>query len=413
MATIAGVLVVTLAGLTMGTGVWPMKLIRKFEFEHWWFLAMFTGLILVPWTITLVAFPHALVAYRDVPLRYLITSNAFAMCWGVANVLCGLCFVRIGVALTNAILTGLGASVAVIVPMLFKGSGLFQDAPSLLSPAGLTVLSGIGIMLIGVVLASLAGFGRDRELQKLQKTSGSFLGGLIMTIIAGITSAGLALAFVYSQDPIISRVTTVEPGATIKVTVVGDKEREVAVESNGTIVLHKAGEPLVPIAVAGLSAKAAAGKIADALGLSQQPEANALVRVESPNVLAVFTVWAAGLLGGAVINLAYPIYWMTKRRSWGVLVTSWREVLYSLIMGVQFAVAVVLVGKGMILLGALGASVGAGIQQAMQMVGGQGLGFVSGEWRGVSGKPRKQMYYAILVLLIAAFVMAISNTMTK
>ena len=50
------------------------------------------------------------------------------MSWGIANVLCGLCFVRIGVALTGAILTGLGASVAVAVPLVFKGSGLFKDA---------------------------------------------------------------------------------------------------------------------------------------------------------------------------------------------------------------------------------------------------------------------------------------------
>ncbi len=41
-------------------------------------------------------------------------------------------------------------------------------------------------------------------------------------------------------------------------------------------------------------------------------------------------------------------------------------------------------GKGMLLLGAApGASVGWGIQQAMQMAGTQMLGFASGEWRGV------------------------------
>jgi hypothetical protein len=64
-------------------------------------------------------------------------------------------------------------SVVVTLPMIFKGSGLFKDAPDLTSPTGLTVLGGVGAMLIGVVLASLAGFGRDRELTKLQQTSGS------------------------------------------------------------------------------------------------------------------------------------------------------------------------------------------------------------------------------------------------
>jgi hypothetical protein len=70
-------------------------------------------------------------------------------------------------------------------------------------------------------------------------------------------------------------------------------------------------------------------------------------------------------------------------------------------------------GKGMLLLGALGASVGWGIQQAMQMTGGQAVGFISGEWRGVTGKPRRQMYAAIAVLIVAAMIMAYGNTLTK
>ena len=97
----------------------------------------------------------------------------------------------------------------------------------------------------------------------------------------------------------------------------------------------------------------------------------------------------------------------------GVLASSWPELALSIIIGCQFCLAVVLVGKGMILLGALGGSVGAGIQQAMQMVGGQGLGFISGEWRGVVGTPRRQMYCAIAVLLIASIIMAYSNTLAN
>jgi hypothetical protein len=410
METVLGVLVVAVAGLTMGSGVWPMKLMRKFQFEQWWFIGMLLGLIILPWTITLIAFPNAIAAYRDVPISVLIISNLCSISWGVANVLCALCFVRIGVALTMAILTGLGVSVASILPMVFKGSGLFKDAPGVTSPAGMVVVCGVGVMLIGVVLASVAGFGRDRELKKLQQTSGSFLGGLIMTIIAGVTSAGIMLAFVYSQGPIVARVSMVEAGQTIGLKV-ADHEAlngSYPVAKEGTITLK--GEKEVAIPVGGLTAKAAGDKIAESLGIPVS-EAESKVSVDSPNILAILPVQAIGLLGGALINVIYPAYLMTRRRSWGMLAESWKECSLAAIIGIQMCVAVALANKGMLLLGVLGASVGAGIQQAMQMVGGQGLGFISGEWKGVYGRPRTQMYAAIVFLIIAAIIMAYSNTL--
>ena len=47
------------------------------------------------------------------------------------------------------------------------------------------------------------------------------------------------------------------------------------------------------------------------------------------------------------------------------------------------------------------------------MTGTQLLGFVSGEWRGVFGKPRRQMYLALAILLVAAVVMAYGNSLAK
>ncbi|HEX4489481.1 MAG TPA: L-rhamnose/proton symporter RhaT [Terriglobales bacterium] len=344
METVWGALIVVLAGLVQGSGAWPMKLMRRFKFEHWWFIAMLVGLVLAPWIITLTMCPNVLDAYRSIDTSTLVKANLCALSWGVANILCGLCFVRIGIALTGGILTGLGVSVGVTVPMIVKGSGLFSEAPSLNSAAGKAVLVGVAIMLVGVVFAALAGFGRDRALRKTdQPRTGSFMGGLIMVVIAGALSAGISFAFVYSQGPIVS-----------------------AMKARG------AGE-----------------------------------------IPANFAVWAIGLLGGALINVTYPAYLMTKNKNWHVLWEAGRDLTFAIIMGVNFILGVALMGKGMLLLGALGASVGFGVQQAMQMLGSQGVGFASGEWRGVTGTPRKQMYLAIAILIAAALVMAYGNTLTK
>ena len=344
MATFWGALIVVLAGLLQGSGAWPMKLMRKFKFEHWWFVAMLVGLVLAPWIITLTTIPHVWEAYRQIDTSTLVKANLFALSWGIANVLCGLCFVRIGIALTGGILTGLGVSVGVTIPMVVKGSGLFSEAPNLGSAAGRAVLAGVAVMLVGVLIAAIAGFGRDRAQRNDDRPrTGSFLGGLIMVVIAGILSAGISFAFVYSQGPIVS-----------------------AMKANG-----------------------------------------------ASEIFANFAVWAIGLLGGALINVTYPAYLMTKNKSWHVLTESWGELMLATIIGVTFIIGVALMGKGMLLLGPLGASVGFGVQQSMQMLGSQAVGFASGEWRGVDGTPRKQMYLAIAVLIVAAIVMAYGNTLTK
>jgi len=344
MEIFLGILLVCLAGMGTGTIAWPMKLMRKFEFEQFWFIGMLAGLVIAPWVITLVFCPNAIAAYKTVDTMVLVKANLFAIGWGVANVLYAICVVRIGAALTGAVLSGLGASVGVTVPMLFKASGLFAGAPDLGSQAGMVVLSGVAVVIIGIILITFAGLGRDRAFNRTeeQKKSGGFVGGLIMCIIAGVVSCGISFTFVYSQGPIVE-----------------------AMKAQG------AGD-----------------------------------------IPANISVWAVGLLGGALINILYPAYLMTKNKSWSMLGKCWGDVVLAAIIGIQFFVAVTLLGRGMIFLGALGASVGFGIQQAMQITGNQIVGFASGEWRGVHGAARKQMYVAIAILIIAAIIMAYGKSLT-
>jgi L-rhamnose-H+ transport protein len=267
--------------------------------------------------------------------------------WGLANVLYGICVVRIGAALTGAILTGLGMAVGVTLPMVLKGTGLFAQAPDISSWTGLTILAGVAVLIAGVVLSTLAGFNRDWVLKKSRAPAqahssqgGGFLVGLIMVVVAGVTSCGISLAFVYSQAPIIKAMQ--DRGAT--------------------------------------------------------------------EVTANCAVWAVGLLGGAAVNILYPAWLMTRRRNWAVLGHCWSDLLLGAAIGAQFILAVNLLGRGMLLMGALGASIGFGIQQATQVLGNQAVGFASGEWRGVTGQPRRQMIASILVLVLGAAVLAFAKT---
>ena len=285
--------------------------------------------------------PNAIEGYRSVDTGVILRSNLFSMAWGIGNVLLGISLVRIGASLSFAILSGIGIPLGVIVPMILKGSGRFQQAADLDSDTGLVILGATGLMLVGVVFVALAGFGRDKVLDKQDERSGSFLGGLIMCVISGFCSVGPAFAFVYSQAPI--RNAMLERGA---------------------------GE--WPAAIA---------------------------------------VWALGMLLGALINVVYPAFIMSKNKSWHLLKESPNELGLSLIVGFNLFLAFALWFQGMLLLGPLGGSVGFGIYFALQILAAQGLGWISGEWRGVHGKPVIQMFTAVAVLVVAAGVMAYASTL--
>ena len=51
------------------------------------------------------------------------------------------------------------------------------------------------------------------------------------------------------------------------------------------------------------------------------------------------------------------------------------------------------------------------VQQAMQMLGGQSVGFISGEWRDVPRGPVLTMIVAIVLLILAAVIMAYGNSL--
>ena len=341
-----GIILVVLAGLGTGTVMWPMKRMKRLQFEHYWFIAMLTGLVVVPWSFVMITIPNPFAAYAQVGWGPVLKANLFALGWGVANVLYGLCVVRIGAALTGAVMTGLGIIAGTTLPMIMKGTGLFANAPDLMSTGGLVLMAGLAVMLLGVLLSSLAGFGRAKVLSDApsgpssQGQQGRFTIGLLMAVIAGLTSAGISLCFVYGQAPIVE-----------------------AMKAQG----------------------------ADTMS-------------------ADVAVWAAALMGGAIVNIVFPAWIMTKKKNWGELLKNPGETLLATVIGIQFIVAVTLMGRGMLFLGAFGASVGFAIQQIMQIMGNQAVGFLSGEWKGVYGNPRRLMYGALLILAFAVLIVAISNT---
>lgn len=340
MTTLTGIILVVSAGLLIGSMSWPMKVCPNLSFGHMWMTGMVAGLLVAPWAISLWGVPDLFGAYAQVPLATLLKANFFSLAWGIANVLFGISVTRIGASLSMAILTGIGASLGVTLPMILKGSGLFAGAPSIVSMPGAVVLAGVAIMLGGVVLCARSGRLRESAGASTARR-GNYAANMLIITLCGVLSAGISFTFIFSQDEIVRSV----------------------------------------------SAKGA-GPVA----------ANA-------------SVWAIALLAGMAVNVVYPAILIAREGSWAKFMQYPGQIFLSALIGIQFFAGVLLMGQGMLALGVLGASVGFGMSQGMQIVGGQILGFLSGEWHGAPPKARQWIFAALALLLAAAVVLALANTL--
>jgi L-rhamnose-H+ transport protein len=337
-----GVAISVIAGFLTGTFMWPMKIISTLKFEHYWFIGMVCGLLILPWAIVFLCAHDPIGSYKEVGLKTILTANLLSMGWGIANVLYGICIIRIGAGLAGAILTSLGITTGVLIPMVFKGTGQFSNTPDILSGVGALILIGLIIILIGVIFISLAGFGRDRYLkgtseEQTLKKSSKFLSGFILAIIAGILSCCISLTFVYSQGPIIK-----------------------VFKEHGT-----------------------------------------------NNLVSSVAVWAGALSGGILVNLIYPAFLMTKNRNWATLLKFSKDTILAAVIGIQLMLGAIMLGQGMILLGTLGASIGFGIQQGMQIIGNQTVGFAAGEWKGIPYHPKKMLFIGLAIIFAGIAVLAL------
>ncbi len=114
------------------------------------------------------------------------------------------------------------------------------------------------------------------------------------------------------------------------------------------------------------------------------------------------------LLGGTAVNLAYPLFLLFKNRSWGVFFGkgAWREAILAVPFAGLTIISFAMGSSGMIMMGALGSSVGFGVNQAMQIFSSQCIGLAFGEWKGVEARFTRLMLAALALMLVGIAVIS-------
>jgi L-rhamnose-H+ transport protein len=173
-----------------GSFTLPMKFTRKWAWENTWAIWTIFALFVFPLLLAYSSVPQLSRAYAQAGAAVVLMVAACGAGWGIAQVLFGLAVEAIGIALTFSIVLGLSAAVGSLIPLV----RLHPD--KVVSSAGLAVISGVALVLVGVSICALAGRRREAALGATRART-SIAKGLVFCTLSGLTAAlmNFGLAF--------------------------------------------------------------------------------------------------------------------------------------------------------------------------------------------------------------------------
>ncbi|MGP8268512.1 MAG: L-rhamnose/proton symporter RhaT [Terracidiphilus sp.] len=192
-AIVWGGLALTLvAGLCSGNSMLPMKFARRWQWENTWLIFSLFSLVIIPWALAIMLAGNLRGIYCSLLPDQLLLPFILGAAWGVAQVLFGLSIARLGQALGFAIIISLGSLGGTLVPLLFKNRAVFATSN------GALILSGLAVMMAGIVLSARAGGRREQGAKK--ETGSGYALALVLAVLCGLLAPMINYSFVFGQD---------------------------------------------------------------------------------------------------------------------------------------------------------------------------------------------------------------------
>lgn len=220
MSLIIGFILVFLGAFSTGTSGWPLKMVKEYKIERYLFIGKVFGIIILPWIIMFCICDVT----KVIPLigtKQIILANLFSLAWGVANFFATACLVRIGFVLTSVLVGASSVIVATLIPLIFKGSGVFANSPDIMSKEGLISIISVIILIIAIILISISNDLRDKQLGKkgfdgINMSPWKHNLYKIFAILAGAFSTGIFMVTTYCGSSILGAMKTVGVTGPIK-----------------------------------------------------------------------------------------------------------------------------------------------------------------------------------------------------
>jgi L-rhamnose-H+ transport protein len=345
MNDLTGFFLTLVAGACVGLSMWPLKWARTWKWENFWLFYSFFSLIIFPTGLAFAVLPHLGDAYASLTFHEILLPLGLGLFWGFAQLGAGICIQRLGLAITLAVLSGVGAAVGTIIPLI----SLHRVAA--LASNGLSILVGTGLMLAGSAFCGWSGYLREAETREGHLGSGF-----------------------------------------------GKEQAAMRQESLG------GGAYLLTLGLAVLS-----GVLASLLNIALaygDPIMQAAVAHGAPASRAPFAVWPFALLGGSVVNIGYSIFLLTKNGTWKHFSGfSSKEIVNPVFAAFLWMAGIAVYSSGTTFLGSLGISIGFAVYMITVIFNSQFAAIVTGEWHLM--KPRTYRLFALGIGLLVVAVVTI------
>ena len=205
-----GVVFHWLGGLASGSFYVPYRGVKLWAWETYWLVGGFFSWIIVPWILGSLMTRDLLQVLHQAPASSLAWTYVFGILWGLGGLTFGLTMRYLGMSLGMAVALGYTAAFGTLMPPIFRGVFVSEVLSSL---SGRVILVGVGICLLGIVFAGLAGMKKERELSEEQKRESikefALKKGLLVATFSGLMSACFAYGLA-AGDPI--KALTIQHG---------------------------------------------------------------------------------------------------------------------------------------------------------------------------------------------------------
>jgi L-rhamnose-H+ transport protein len=198
-----GVFFHAVGGLASGSFYVPYKGVKKWSWETYWLVGGFFSWIICPWIVALLLCSDVLGVLRQQSAATLEFTYLFGLLWGFGGLTFGLTMRYLGMSLGMGVALGYCAALGTLLPPVLKVFVPTIPVPETIveiagKHSGQITLAGVAVCLLGIAIAALAGFTKEKEMPEAEKKKAiaefSFVKGLLVASFSGIMSACFSFA---------------------------------------------------------------------------------------------------------------------------------------------------------------------------------------------------------------------------